>query len=191
MRLSLGSRRITSRDLQIVEATDELLAAEIPDPEPNGEAGNVSLLRGFKATIPSSEQGKTRRRKTRNVDAGHLGLAELGKSARGMLEDGSAAGSEVENPSDRKGKRKPRQSFATSVTLGRDELERQKSEILLDKENIHVRRVSTFYTPMLTYMRLSSIQLVPNKRRNRRNLAEDCFFRCRQKSASTKPTAAA
>ncbi|KAG9050978.1 Mitochondrial fission protein [Tulasnella sp. UAMH 9824] len=140
MRLSLGSRRITSRDLQIVEATDELLAAEIPDPEPNGEAGNVSLLRGFKATIPSSEQGKTRRRKTRNVDAGHLGLAELGKSARGMLEDGSAAGSEVENPSDRKGKRKPRQSFATSVTLGRDELDRQKSEILLDKENIHVRR---------------------------------------------------
>ncbi|KAG9018754.1 Mitochondrial fission protein [Tulasnella sp. 427] len=140
MRLSLGSRRITSRDLQIAEATDELLAAEIPDPEPNGDAGNVSLLRGFKATIPSAEKSKTRRRKTRNVDAGHLGLAELGRSARGMLEDGSSASINLEHPSDRKGKRKPRQSFASTVILGRDELDRQKNEILLDKENIHVRR---------------------------------------------------
>ena len=33
MRLSLGTKRITSTDLQIAEATEELLAEEIPEPE--------------------------------------------------------------------------------------------------------------------------------------------------------------
>ena len=49
--------------------------------------------------------------------------------------------------SDRRGKkgktrRKGRQSLSTSVTLGKDELVRQTHEIIRDKENLHVRRVS-------------------------------------------------
>ncbi|KAG8864308.1 Mitochondrial fission protein [Tulasnella sp. 330] len=145
MRLSLGSRRITSRDLQVVEATDELLHAEIPEPDPDAVASNVSLLRGFNATIPSSEKGKTRRRKTRNVDAPHMGLKKLGMNARGMLGDEDEQGETNDEirPGDRrdkKGKRKPRPSLAADVKLGKEELGRQKDEILLDKENIHVRR---------------------------------------------------
>src|ERR1700750_1875151 len=76
LRLGIGSRRITSRDLQIVEATDELLDAELP--EPDGVASNVSLLRGFNATIPSAEQARTRRRQMRNVDTPRIGLKQLG-----------------------------------------------------------------------------------------------------------------
>ena len=53
-RLGFGSRRVTSRDLQIVEATEELLGEEVP--EPDVVAQNVSLLRGFNATIPSAGQ---------------------------------------------------------------------------------------------------------------------------------------
>lgn len=147
MRLSLGSRRITSRDLQVVEATDELLNAEIPDLDPESAAASVSLLRGFNATIPSSEKGKSRRRKTRNVDAPRMGLKQLGMNARGMLtddEDRHGTDDELRHGDrrDKKGKRKPRPSFAANVKIGKEELARQKEEVLLDKENIHVRRVS-------------------------------------------------
>ncbi|KAJ7480123.1 WD40-repeat-containing domain protein [Mycena galericulata] len=83
LRLGMGSRRITSGDLQIVEATEELLESEIP--EPDGVASDVSLLRGFNATIPSSEQSRTRRRQMRNVDTPRIGLKKLGMNARGLL----------------------------------------------------------------------------------------------------------
>jgi len=83
LRMGFGSRRITSRDLQIVEATEELLDAEVP--EPDGVASNVSLLRGFNATIPSADQSRTRRRQMRNVETPRIGLKKLGMSARGLL----------------------------------------------------------------------------------------------------------
>ena len=150
MRFSFGTRRITSADLQIVEATEELLQAEIPEPE--GVASDVSLLRGFNATIPSSEKGKTRRRQTRNVETPRLGLKKLSMSARGLLTDEEHV-HEHESASEddvvvigkskkKKGKRKgrPRQSLGQSVKLGKEELRRQEGEILLDKENLHVRR---------------------------------------------------
>ena len=44
------------------------------------QESNVSLLRGFNATIPSAEQSKTRRQQMRNVDTPKLGM-----SARGLL----------------------------------------------------------------------------------------------------------
>lgn len=155
MHLSLGRRRITSRDLQIVEATDELLSEEVP--EPDGVAQNVSLLRGFNATIPSAEKSRIRRRQTRNVDAPRLGLKRLGMSARGMLggeedHDGESVASEedvvyISNSETRgrksKGKRRGRQSLSAGKTFGREELLRQTQEIERDKENLHVRRVSS------------------------------------------------
>lgn len=153
LRLTMGSRRLTSHDLQIVEATDELLHEEVPEPE--GVASDVSLLRGFNATIPSSEKGKARRRQTRNVDTPKLGLKRLGMSARGMLaDDDESVASEDDvvlvgrsegTGKKSKAKRKGRQSLAAQVNFGKDELLRQTQEIERDKENLHVRRVSYSY----------------------------------------------
>ncbi|KAG1889297.1 WD40-repeat-containing domain protein [Suillus subluteus] len=149
MRLTLGTRRITSRDLQIVEATDELLDAEIPETE--GIASDVSLLRGFNATVPSSEKNRTRRKQMRNVETPRIGLKKLGMSARGMMmedeEERSIASEEdvvvvsrLDERGKRKGKRRGRESLSAAKALGKDELRRQTQEILLDKENLHVRR---------------------------------------------------
>ncbi|OCH94154.1 WD40 repeat-like protein [Obba rivulosa] len=151
MRLGLATRRITSRDLQIVEATEELLQEDVPEPE--GIASNVSLLRGFNATIPSADKSRVRRRQTRNVDTQRLGLKKLGMSARGMLtaeeehetesvvseEDVVVVGRAAGKGKGR-GKRKGRQSLSATKTFGKDELLRQTREIERDKENLHVRR---------------------------------------------------
>ncbi|KAH9923003.1 WD40-repeat-containing domain protein [Amylocystis lapponica] len=152
LRFSMGTRRITSRDLQIVEATDELLEAEVP--EPDGVASDVSLLRGFNATIPSAEKSRIRRRQTRNVDAPRLGLKKLGMNARGLLvDDEDHEGESVASEDDvvvvtraetvgrkSKAKRRGRQSLSAGKILGRDELVRQSYEIERDKENLYVRR---------------------------------------------------
>ncbi|CAL1696629.1 unnamed protein product [Somion occarium] len=151
-RFTLGSRRITSRDLQIVEATEELLHEEVPEPE--GVAQNVSLLRGFNATIPSSEKSRTRRRQTRSVETPRLSLKKLSLGARGMLgEDDEHEGESVASEEDMvvvgrsetrgrklKAKRRGRQSLSAGKVLGKDELVRQTHEIERDKENLHVRR---------------------------------------------------
>ncbi|KAG6872462.1 hypothetical protein C0995_009565 [Termitomyces sp. Mi166 len=149
LRMSFGSHRITSRDLQIVEATEELLDAEVP--EPDDSASKVSLLRGFNATIPSADQGRTRRRQMRNVETPRIGLKKLGMSARGLLteeddHEGQSVASEddvvVVTASDagKKGKRRGRESLSTQKILGKEELSRQTQEIQRDKENLHVRR---------------------------------------------------
>lgn len=152
LRFTMNSRRLTSKDLQIVEATEELLEQEVP--EPDGVATNVSLLRGFSATIPSSDSSRSRRRQTRSIEGPKLGLKKLSITARGMLVDDDDHDSVVSEDdvvlvgkSDAKGKkgktkRKGRQSLSASVTLGKEELVRQTKEIERDKENLHVRRVS-------------------------------------------------
>ncbi|KAG6918673.1 hypothetical protein DXG01_012490 [Tephrocybe rancida] len=149
LRMSFGSRRITSRDLQIVEATEELLDAEVP--ESDGASSNVSLLRGFNATIPSADQGRTRRRQMRNVETPRIGLKKLGMSARGLMtEDEDHEGQSVASEEDvivvtaadagKKGKKRGRESLSTQKVLGKEELSRQTQEIQRDKENLHVRR---------------------------------------------------
>ncbi|KAF5338452.1 hypothetical protein D9758_012206 [Tetrapyrgos nigripes] len=150
LRLGLGSRRITSRDLEIVEATEQLLQSEVP--EPDGVASNVSLLRGFNATIPSAEQSRSRRRQMRSVEAPHIGLKKLGMNARGLLtgdddHEGQSATSDDDvvlvpraDGANRKGKRRGRESLSATKILGKDELTRQRKEIMRDKENLHVRR---------------------------------------------------
>lgn len=152
VKFQIGSRRISSRDLQVVEATDELLGAEVP--EPDGVASDVSLLRGFNATIPSSEKGKTRRRQTRNVEA-RITLKRIGvgpRSCTGDEEERESVISEddvvlVGHTEQRgrksKSKRKRgRESLSANIVFGKEELLRQTEEIERDKENIHVRRVS-------------------------------------------------
>jgi mitochondrial division protein 1 len=173
------SRRITSRDLQIVEATDELLQSEVP--EPDGVASTVSLWRGFNATVPSAELGKARRRQTRSVEAPHLGLKRLGMSVRGIMtdeedHDGRSVASEddvviVNDQNHRKAKRKGRESLSAAKLLGKDELTRQKNEILRDKENIHVKRVCSSLSPIEPHQ-LTSVQ-EPNQQRDCRNIAQN------------------
>lgn len=154
MRFGLGTRRITSRDMQIVEATDELLHVDIPEPE--GVAQDVSLIRGFNATIPSADKSRTRRRQTRNVEAPRMGLKKLSMSARGLLVDeeeheGESVASEedvvmIGRPESRgrklRPKKKGRQSLSAGKVIGTMELKRQTHEIKRDKENLHVRKVS-------------------------------------------------
>ncbi|KDQ17489.1 hypothetical protein BOTBODRAFT_171966 [Botryobasidium botryosum FD-172 SS1] len=134
--LGVGRRTVSSsRDLEIFEATDELLALPISSSIlDNGE--DISLLRGFNATIPSSEKGKIRRRRMRNID---FDLGSEGRGEAGQLVKTAtfAAGMKGKGKGARK---KSRESLGKSVRLGRDELARQRNEILLDKENLHVRR---------------------------------------------------
>jgi division protein 1 len=130
--------------MHIVEAADELLEVDVPELE--GVASNVSLLRGFEATIPSADRSRTRRRQMRNVDTPKLGLKKLGMNARGLLtEEEDNESQSVVSEEDvvvvgRK-KRKGRESLSTAKRLGKEELARQRDEILRDKENLHVRRV--------------------------------------------------
>ncbi|KAG7090757.1 hypothetical protein E1B28_009846 [Marasmius oreades] len=151
LRLSIGSRRITSRDLEIVEATEQLLNVEVPEPE--GVASDVSLLRGFNATVPSAEQSRTRRRQMRSVNAPHIGLRKLGMNARGMLsEEEDHEGRSATSDDDvvfvpradigtiKKGKTRGRESLGATKMLGKDELLRQRKEIQRDKENLHVKK---------------------------------------------------
>lgn len=154
LRFTMSSGKVTSKDLQIVEATEELLEEEVPEPE--GVASNVSLLRGFSATIPSADRSRSRRRQTRSVETPKLGLKKLSIAARGILaddddheHDGTVSEDDVvlvgnSDTKRRKGKvkRKGRQSLSASVSLGKEELVRQTKEIGRDKENLHVRRVS-------------------------------------------------
>lgn len=156
LRFTLNSRRLTSRDLQIVEATEELLEADVP--EPDGAASNVSLLRGFNATIPSAEKGRSRRRQTRNVDAPSLGLKKHGIHSRGLLaeedehERASVASEEdivvvgrLEPQKGAETRKRGRKSIGASKILGKEELKRQTNEILKDKDNLQVKRVRASY----------------------------------------------
>ncbi|KAI0063225.1 WD40 repeat-like protein [Artomyces pyxidatus] len=157
LRLGLGTRRMTSRELEIVEAAGELLSAEIPD-TPTATASDEeqppSLLRGFQATIPSADKGRTRRRLTRSVEAPRMGLKRMGLGAQGLTMDEPEAEGEAESEDDvvvvgagpgrergkRGRKKRGRESLSAGKVFGRDELERQKTEIKKDKENLHVRR---------------------------------------------------
>ncbi|EJT99123.1 WD40 repeat-like protein [Dacryopinax primogenitus] len=136
LRLTLHPRRITSADMQILEATPELLHADVP--EPRGVEKDVSLLRGFQATIPSSERGKVRRRKVR-MSEGRVGLAGRGAGERGLLTEENDEG-ERPRGTPRKGRNQRRKEREAGRVLSREELSTQVGEIRIDKENLHVRR---------------------------------------------------
>jgi division protein 1 len=151
LRLGLGARRTTSRELEVVETASELLAtAALPDALPDaGEMGMPSLLRGFEATVPSADGARARRRATRNVDAPRLGLKRLSLGVRGLMADEAESEEDVvvvarEQRGRHGRKKRGRESLSANKTFGREELERQTREIARDKENLHVRRVCYF-----------------------------------------------
>lgn len=141
LHLGLG-RRVSSRSLQIVESAPDLLNADIPEPE--GVAQDVSLFQGFQATIPSSDRNKTRRRRTRNIKfEGDEGLGSK-MEARGLLTNDTT---EVGGRGTKRKGRKTRPPLSASRVLGKEELGRQRKEILQDKENLHVRHVCFSFLP--------------------------------------------
>lgn len=146
LRLGLGARRTTSRELEVVETASELLTTALPDTPADEEMGMPSLLRGFEATVPSTDTARARRRATRNVDAPRLGLKRLSLGARGLMAE-EAEGEEdmvvvTREQRGRRGRKKRgRESLSANKVFGREELERQTREIARDKENLHVRRV--------------------------------------------------
>jgi mitochondrial division protein 1 len=150
LRLGLGARRTTSRELEVVETASELLATALPDASPDNEMSRPSLLRGFEATVPSADSARQRRRATRNVDAPRLGLKRLSLGARGLMADEEAESEEdvVVVGREQRGrhgrKKRGRESLSANKVFGREELERQTREIARDKENIHVRTVCIF-----------------------------------------------
>jgi division protein 1 len=112
-----------------------------------------SLIRGFKATVPSSELPKQRRRMIRgglvDQDLGFekIGLRRLGDRARGLLtergEDDEVEGLGVGRKT-RKKRRKTRLSEGRHLEgkLHLEDLLKQADEIAQDKENLGVREVS-------------------------------------------------
>lgn len=156
LHLGLG-QRVTSRDLQIVESAPDLLNADIPEPE--GVAQDVSLFQGFQATMPSSDRNKARRRRMRNVQfAGGEGLEQrrLGMEARGLLTNDMAdfGGRGAK----RKAKKTTREPLSASKVFGKEELGRQRREILQDKENLHVRRVCFRFCLAILRSKLTQIE---------------------------------
>jgi division protein 1 len=169
----------TSTSLAILENVPTLLTLSIPpskatedDSITNSELGrltdnSVSLIRGFKATIPTSELAKQRRRRVRGgvadddllLESSKIGLKKLGDRARGLLTEGeeqTEADLEEERTRARKLRRRrlrkgraggERDGPAAVEGLGIDELTRQVKEIAMDKDNLKVRKVSfdSFY----------------------------------------------
>lgn len=143
----------TSSSLAILEAVPRLASLSLdPSASQTPHEPAPSLIRGFKATIPSSEMAKQRRRMIRgglvDEDMGFekIGLKRLGDRARGLLTEGGEE--EPDLGVGRKGKkrRKGRHSRKSSGGFGGklhlEDLLQQADEIAQDKENLHVRTVS-------------------------------------------------
>ena len=141
--------RSTADSLTIQEAVERLMSMSL-DPVPEAET-TPSLIRGFKATVPSSELPKQRRRMIRgglvDKDLGYekIGLKKLGDRARGLLTEGE----ELDDPESlgvgRKSRRKRRErtdARRRELGLHLEDLVKQADEIAQDKENLNVRSVS-------------------------------------------------
>lgn len=148
-----------------MEAVPRLLATpvDVADTDPtygiHRHLDKVPLIQGFKATIPSSEMAKQRRRRVRGgladeeVGGGKIGLKKLGDQARGLLTEGEEQNEVPDEQGTlvvgRKTKRRRRghkdsrnHSISGGKELGLEELMRQADEIGMDKDNLRVRRVS-------------------------------------------------
>lgn len=161
-RLLLPSgRTTTSTELHILEHIDELLSLPIPPSPPSSStlqaqaqaqaqaiaaqnSDDVSLMAGFRATLPSSLSSthKMARRRKRaglgsaalGLEEGELGLRKRGEVARGLLTDGEVADDDAGgtlnvgrrksmagSARSRRASRGGRQSFGGAGAVGRSE----------------------------------------------------------------------
>ena len=154
--------KTTSNSLAIIEDADRLAALPLDAQSEGPSEEPPSLIRGFKATIPSSEMAKQRRRLVRgglvdqNLGNDRLGLKKLGDRARGLLTDRAD-----EEPDSlgvgRKTRRRKKAREARRISEGRvlegklhlEDLVQQADEIAQDKENLAVRTVSPSFAAKL------------------------------------------
>ena len=136
----------TSNSLAIQEAVERLAHMSMDSIAEDGMT--PSLIRGFRATVPSSELPKQRRRMIRggmvDEDLGHekIGLKKLGDRARGLLTEGEDADQGL--GVGRKSRKKRRERGDARKRAGRlhlEDLVKQADEIAQDKENLNVRTV--------------------------------------------------
>lgn len=147
------ANRQTASSLAILEGVDRLASLSLDQPR-HSLAEQPSLIRGFKATIPSSEMAKQRRRLIRGGMAeeelgGKMGLKRLGDRARGLLTEGNGEegeGSESSHDGTRRSRRKAREKRrageAKSKNYHLEDLVKQADEIAQDKDNLQTRSVS-------------------------------------------------
>lgn len=141
----------TSQSLAILEEVPRLASLSLdPSPSQTPHEPSPSLIRGFKATIPSSELAKQRRRVIRgglvDEDLGHekFGLKKLGDRARGLLTENGEGEGDLgvgRGKKRRKGRHSRRSSVGFTGRIHLEDLVRQADEIAQDKENLHVRTV--------------------------------------------------
>ncbi|KAK4688019.1 hypothetical protein P7C73_g2094, partial [Tremellales sp. Uapishka_1] len=150
--LQMMPNKTTSNSLAILEAVPKLSRLSLDVPRNAPEVESVSLIKGFKATVPSSEVAKQRRRRVRgglvdeDLGSEKLGLKLLGDRARGLLtergeedDDGLGVG--------KKQKRRRRARESRRISEGRhlegklhlEDLLQQADEIAQDKENLNTR----------------------------------------------------
>lgn len=152
---AIKSGPITSNELRVLEISDEILAQATLLPEDDDEDGpssniakDVSLFRGFQATLPSNLEGRNRRRKQRGREVPKMGLRAMGDNARGLLTEGSGgetsdSGGIFQSKEMRKARRSLVAGKKDEIPLGIDELQNQVDEISVEKENLNIRRVSS------------------------------------------------
>ncbi|ORY34344.1 putative peripheral protein of the cytosolic face of the mitochondrial outer membrane [Naematelia encephala] len=152
--LSNMQNRQTSNSLAILENVDRLANLSLDGVQRGFQAEPPSLIRGFKATIPSSELPKQRRRMIRgglvDEDLGgqKIGLKKLGDQARGLLTEGQDQvdpESSLDVGRRSKKRRKARESRRKSEgrhlegKLHMEDLLAQADEIVQDKDNLQIR----------------------------------------------------
>lgn len=149
--------RSTADSLAIQEAVERLMNMSLDQDQSSSSSPTSqmtpSLIRGFRATVPSSELPKQRRRMLRgglvdeDFSGAKIGLKRLGDRARGLLtieEDGENGSENGLGVGRRQKKRKARRSEAKRLEekLHLEDLVKQADEIAQDKENLNVRTVS-------------------------------------------------
>lgn len=175
-RLALAS--LNGLDLATSSGATAAAAASVAS---TASADQVSLLRGFEATIPSARLGRERRRKERARDGPRLGLKHMGDQARGLLTDGTSSNldadesivsdaggpsSSVTAPFSSREKRKERRASmrakAAEAPLSEETLIRQDKDVKREKEDVEVRR-KLLHTEMAAVdIKIEALQQVKN-----------------------------
>lgn len=171
---------VTSNDIKALESSYQILAniaAGNPEEdiaEPKGVAKDVSLLRGFQATLPSRLDARNQRRKQRGRNSEHLGLTKMFSESQGLLGHGEGGVGDISiddvdlsgphaGPQGKE-KRKARRTAASKskdeAPLSLEELQAQTQEIAVEKEDINVRRMLVNSEIAEVEARIAALELV-------------------------------
>ena len=149
-RPALRSSRVTARDLLILERTEELCSLQVPDEV----ASEVSLIEGFKASLPSALEARADRRKRRAklvekaLELHELGLKEEVDRQRGLLsDDRSTLGARQKK---KRGRKSALPMYDMLETTTKEELEQDLGSVQNDLRTIDIKRVSQ---PLFSFLK--------------------------------------